>query len=121
MYKIPAITAPITGAKINTQTCCNACPPRKRAGAKLCAGFTDVPVKGIPKMCTNARVKPITIPATAPFSAFLVTPSTVNTNTKVKIISTNIAPTTLNQHLMRSRIRFDQGLLLYILRDLGQS
>ena len=36
----------------------------------------------------------MTIPATAPFSAFLVTPRTVNTNTKVNIISTIIAPTT---------------------------
>ena len=45
-------------------------------------------------MCTNVSVKPITIPATAAFSAFLVTPRTVNTNTKVKIISTIIAPIT---------------------------
>ena len=75
------MTAPTIGARINTQTCCNACPPRKRAGAKLRAGFTEVPVNGIPMMCTNASVKPITIPATAPFSAFLVTPRTVNTNT----------------------------------------
>ena len=90
----PAITAPTIGAKMNTQTCCKAWPPRNNAGAKLRAGLTEVPVNGIPKMCTNARVKPITIPATAPFSAFLVTPRTVNTNTKVKVISTMIAPVT---------------------------
>ena len=56
------------------------------AGAKLRAGLTEVPVNGIPMMCTNAKVKPITIPATVAFSVFLVTPRTVNTNTKVKII-----------------------------------
>ena len=94
MYKNPAITAPTIGAKMNTQTCCNACPPRKRAGSKLRAGLTDVPVNGMPIICTTASVQPITIPATAPFSAFLVTPRTVNTNTKVKMISTIIAPTT---------------------------
>ena len=79
---------------MNTQTCSSACPPRNNAGAKLRAGFTEVPVNGIPIMCTKVRVKPITIPATAAFSAFLVTPRTVNTNTKVKIISTIIAPMT---------------------------
>ena len=94
LYNKPAITAPTIGAKMNTQTCCKACPPKNNAGAKLRAGFTEVPVNGIPMMCTNASVKPITIPATAPFSTFLVTPRTVNTNTKVKIISTSIAPTT---------------------------
>ena len=94
MYKKPAITAPTIGAKINTQTCWRACPPMNNAGAKLRAGLTEVPVNGIPIMCTNAKVKPITIPATAAFSVFLVTPRTVNTNTKVKMISTIIAPTT---------------------------
>ena len=88
------MTAPTIGAKINTQTWFKAWPPRNNAGAKLRAGFTEVPVNGIPIICTNASVKPITIPATVAFSAFFVTPRTVNTNTKVKIISTIIAPTT---------------------------
>ena len=72
MNKVPAMIAPIIGATINTQTCWRACPPMNNAGAILRAGLTEVPVNGIPIMCTNARVKPITIPATAPFSAFLV-------------------------------------------------
>lgn len=48
LYNKPAITAPTIGANMNTHTCCNACPPRNNAGAKLLAGLTDVPVKGIP-------------------------------------------------------------------------
>ena len=95
MYSNPAITAPTIGAKINTHTCWRAWPPMNNAGAKLRAGFTEVPVNGIPIICTNANVKPITIPAMVAFSAFFVTPRTVNTKTKVKIISTIIAPTTL--------------------------
>ena len=50
LNKIPAMTAPTTGARMNTQTCWRACPPRNNAGAKLRAGFTDVPVNGIPKI-----------------------------------------------------------------------
>lgn len=34
-----------------------------RAGPKLLAGLTEVPVKWIPKMCTSVRVSPMTIPA----------------------------------------------------------
>ena len=84
---------------MNTQTCWSAWPPKNNAGAKLRAGFTEVPVNGIPIICTNAKVKPITIPAIVAFSVFLVTPRTVKTNTKVKIISTMIAPTTLSPTL----------------------
>ena len=84
MYNKPAITAPTIGARMNTQTCSRACPPMNNAGAKLRAGLTEVPVNGIPIICTNAKVKPITMPAIVAFSVFLVTPSTVNTNTKVK-------------------------------------
>ena len=70
-----------------------------KAGAKLRAGLTDVPVNGIPIMCTNARVKPITIPATALVFSLLVTPRTVNTNTNVKMISVIIAPYKLSPTL----------------------
>ena len=48
---------------MNTHTCLIASFPMKIAGAKLLAGFTDVPVSGIPIKCTNVRVSPITIPA----------------------------------------------------------
>ena len=58
--------APTIGATINAYTCWRATLPMNKAGAKLCAGLTEVPVNGIHKMCTNARVKSITIPATIP-------------------------------------------------------
>ena len=38
--------APAMGATINNHNCCKAIPPAKRAGPKLRAGFTDVPVIG---------------------------------------------------------------------------
>ena len=49
-------------------------PPKISAGAKLLAGFTDVPVKLIPSKWTKVSVKPITIPATDDFLESLVTP-----------------------------------------------
>ena len=77
MNTTAANAEPTNGATINTQTCFNASPPKKIAGAKLLAGFTDVPVKGIPIICTNAKVNPITIPATEPFFSSDVTPNIV--------------------------------------------
>ena len=68
---------PINGATINTQTWANASPPKNKAGAKLLAGFTDVPVKGMPIIWTKARVKPITIPATDDLLSSEVTPKIV--------------------------------------------
>ena len=64
LYKVAAKAPPASGANINTQTCLSASPPRNIAGARLLAGFTEVPVKGIPIKCTNTKVNPITIPAT---------------------------------------------------------
>ena len=74
---------PTNGATINTQTCFKAVPPKNKAGAKLLAGFTEVPVSGIPKICTNVSVKPITIPATEDFLSSDVTPRIVYINTNV--------------------------------------
>ena len=68
---------PTKGATINTQTWVRAVPPTNIAGAKLLAGLTLVPVKGIPIMCTNAKVNPITIPATEDFDSSEVTPKIV--------------------------------------------
>ena len=87
LYVIAANADPINGAIINTHTCFNASPPAITAGARLLAGFTDVPVNFIPIICTNANVSPITIPATDDFFASDVTPNIVNMNTNVKIIS----------------------------------
>ena len=55
----------MSGATMKTHTWPRAVPlPTKRAGPKLLAGFTLVPVSGIPRICTNASVSPITSPAT---------------------------------------------------------
>ena len=70
---------------MNTHTLDSAVPPVNKAGPILLAGFTLVPVNGKPKICTNANVKPITIPLLE-FS-FFVTLSTTRTNTNVKIAS----------------------------------
>lgn len=43
-----ANTPPTIGPTIKTQSCDNASPPAKIAGAILLAGLTDVPVNGIP-------------------------------------------------------------------------
>ena len=63
LNSVAAKAPPTNGDIINTQTCLRASPPRNSAGAKLLAGFTDVPVNGIPIKCTNTKVKPITMPA----------------------------------------------------------
>lgn len=78
--------APIRGAKINTHTWAKASPPAKNAGARLLAGFTEVPVKGIPIICTKVRVSPITKPAICEVALVEVTPRMVMTNTKVRTI-----------------------------------
>ena len=76
-----ANTDPTNGATINTHTCFIASYfpiiAITVAGARLLAGFTDVPVKLIPRICTNASVSPITIPATEDFFSSDVTPSIV--------------------------------------------
>ena len=78
LYANAAIAEPTNGATINTQTCLIASVfptiAITAAGAKLLAGLTDVPVKAIPRICTNANVSPITIPATDDFFSSEVTP-----------------------------------------------
>ena len=80
------------GATMNNHTCFNASPPIITAGAKLLAGFTDVPVRGIPRICTKVRVRPIIRPAQLDFVESDVTPLIRNTNTKVRITSAKNAP-----------------------------
>ena len=60
-----------------------------RAGPKLLAGFTDVPVSHSHNKWTNVKARPITIHATDQFSLFDVAQSTANTNTNVNTISAN--------------------------------
>ena len=54
-----ANTPPTSGATINTHTFAKASPPMNSAGPKLLAGFTEVPVKWMPMICTSVREKPI--------------------------------------------------------------
>lgn len=112
LYVIAANADPINGAIINTHTCFNASPPAITAGARLLAGFTDVPVNFIPIICTNANVSPITIPATDDFFASDVTPNIVNMNTNVKIISTIIAPIMLIPTADNEPYPFDPSMLV---------
>ena len=60
-----------------------------KAGPKLLAGFTEVPVNPNHKRCTRVNDNQITSHATEEFSDLLVAQSTANTNTKVKITSAN--------------------------------
>ena len=60
-----------------------------RAGPKLLAGFTEVPVNHSHNRWTNVKARPITIHATDQFSLFDVAQSTANTKTNVNTISAN--------------------------------
>ena len=66
-----AMSAPMIGATINTHSCARAVPPATSAGPRLRAGFTEVPVIGIPTIWIMARENPIAIPA-KPAGAFLL-------------------------------------------------
>jgi hypothetical protein len=58
---------------MNTQSWVKASPPVKSAGPMLRAGLTEVPVSGIPMMCTRVRARPMAMPATVAFSTRRVT------------------------------------------------
>ena len=83
--------------------------PSKSAGPKLLAGFTDVPVNQSPRRWTSTKDNPITNPAILLYSFFDVTPSTENTNTNVRIISTitpsQIFPFTPSRPLLHSIVK----------------
>ncbi len=92
----PAATAPPTsGATMNSHTWLRAVPPTMRAGPRLRAGLTDVPVIGIPMRWTTVRLKPMTMPAVAAFAVLLVAPSTAKTNRAVRMTSVRKAPPAL--------------------------
>ena len=50
LYTTAASTPPTSGARMNTQTFASASPPASSAGPNERAGFTDVPVKPMPRM-----------------------------------------------------------------------
>lgn len=61
-----ASAAPTSGAAMNTQTweiAVGSIPAIMSAGPKLRAGLTDVPVNGIPMICTKVSVSPMIMPA----------------------------------------------------------
>ena len=72
---------------MNTHTTARDCPPAISAGPRLLAGFTEVPVRPIPRMCTSVSVRPITRPATDPFSTFEVTPRMAKMKMNVRTTS----------------------------------
>ena len=60
---IAATTAPARGAAMKTQRSAMAAPLAKKAGPKLRAGLTLVPVKWMPKMWIRTSVRPMARPA----------------------------------------------------------
>jgi hypothetical protein len=82
-----AITAPMTGATINSQSCDSATPPATTAGPRLRAGFTEVPVMGIVTIWIMASASPIAIPAKPADASLLVAPKM--TIRKIKVITTS--------------------------------
>ncbi len=81
-----AKAAQISGATMNTQTQPKA-QSWNKAGPKLLAGFTDVPVNPNHNRWTRVKDNQMTNPATEAFSDLLVAQSTAKTKTKVRIIS----------------------------------
>ena len=55
--------APIKGAAQKSQSWLKAVPPTMMAGPKLLAGFTDVPVTGMPTRWIRTRLSPMGMPA----------------------------------------------------------
>ena len=58
-----ASAAPTSGASRKTQTCASGSPPTNSAGPSERAGFTEVPVSGIPTRWTAVSDSPIARPA----------------------------------------------------------
>ena len=83
-----AKAAQTNGATMNTQTELNA-QDWNKAGPKLLAGFTEVPVNPNHNRWTNVKDNQITNQATEAFSDLWVAQSTAKTNTKVNITSAN--------------------------------
>lgn len=82
-----AMSPPIMGAIQNSQSWLRAVPPTMTAGPRLLAGFTDVPVIGMPTRWMRTRLKPIGIPA-KPFGTFsLVEPKITRRKMKVNATS----------------------------------
>ncbi len=79
---------PTSGATMKSQTWLSAVPPTTSAGPRLRAGFTEVPVSGIPMRWTITRAKPMATPAAPWMAALCVANST--TETKIVVSTTSI-------------------------------
>ena len=71
-------------------------PPTITAGPRLLAGFTDVPVIGIPTRCIRTKLRPIDMPAKYLGAFSLVEPWITRRNMKVKTNSAMNADVTEN-------------------------
>ena len=91
-----AIIPPMMGATKNIHSCIIAVPPTKTAGPILLAGFTDVPVIGIPTRWMIKRVKPMAIPAKPLGASSEVAPKMTRRKKKVKTTSAMKPATRLN-------------------------
>ena len=78
---------PIIGATMKSQSCARASPPTNTAGPRLLAGFTDVPVIGMPTRCISTRVKPMATPANPLGASLWVAPKIANRNMAVSTTS----------------------------------
>ena len=87
-----ASTPPTKGATMNSHTWCRDVPPTINAGPSARAGFTEVPVIGMPIRCTTVSVRPITRPAVEGFAVDVVTPRITKTNSAVRTTSAMNAP-----------------------------
>ena len=75
------------GATMKIQTTLSAAIHSNKAGQKLLAGLTDVPVNHNHNKWTSTSANQITIPAILLYSSFDVTQRIVYTKTKVRMIS----------------------------------
>jgi hypothetical protein len=87
--------APTKRATMNSHTCLSAVPPTMSAGPKLRAGFTEVPVSGMPIRCTTVKVRPITTPAVPALPTGPVTAKMTKTKSAVRMTSAMNAPPAL--------------------------
>ena len=89
---IAATIAPTSGATMNSHTWLSAVPPTTSAGPRLRAGFTEVPVSGMPMRCTITSAKPMATPAAPWIAALWVANRTTITKMAVRTTSIRNAP-----------------------------
>ena len=77
---------------MNSQTWASGSPPANSAGPSERAGFTDVPVRGMPIRWTAVRPRPMARPAKPGAAALPVTSRITRTNAKVSSASRTNAP-----------------------------